>query len=145
MNNHYQEKMNEYFSNLTNIMYTFEVTKCCGYSVFIPLYKNETLLDIYSRVSTHFGGTEIKELFFYAPSGERIKIPISKTIISDFVRDNTACNPMKLTPIYPLPLPIIYRLFFDDGHCSNTTQCNNHGNNSNSNSNHHGNNSNTII
>ncbi len=144
MNNSYQDKMNEYLSNITNIMYTFEVTKCCGYSVFIPLYKNETLIDIYSRVSTHFGGTVIKELFFYAPSGERIKIPISKNSIENFVKDNTACNPMKLVSIYPLPNPVVYRLCFDDGHSCNTCSNNQYmtNNNINNNVNHIINNSN---
>ena len=129
MNNLYQEKINDYLYNMRNIMYTFEVTKCCGYSVFIPLYKNETLIDLYSRISSHFDNDIITELFFYSPNGERIKIPISKTVICDFIKKYTICNPLKLEPIYPIGLPVVYRLFFDDGHCNsghcNSEYCNN--------------------
>jgi hypothetical protein len=135
MNNQYQEKINDYISNMVNIMYTFEVTKCCGYSVFIPLYKTDTLIDLYSRIITHFSASEIKELFFYAPSGERIKIPISKNSIENFVKDNTTCNPMKLVSIYPLPNPVVYRLCFDDGHYCNNCSNNQYITNNNVNNN----------
>jgi hypothetical protein len=103
---------------MTSLMYTFQVTKLCDYSRFISIYKNKTLLDLYSEVIDGFGSSEIRELFFYAPSGERIKIPISKTIVSDFVRENVVCNPVKLEPIYPLPNPVIYLLYLDEGCCA---------------------------
>ena len=70
--------------------------------------------------------SEIKELFFYSPSGERIKIPISKTIVSHFVRDKIICNPIKLEPIYPLHLPVVYRIYLDDGCCASEHCTNNH-------------------
>jgi hypothetical protein len=90
------------------------------------MYKNETLLDIYSKIIDHFSCSEIKELFFYAPSGQRIRIPLSKIKVSQFVRENVICNPVKLEPIYPLPNPVIYRLFLDDGHCINSECSNQH-------------------
>ncbi len=112
---------------MTSLMYTFQITKLCGYSVFITIYKTETLIDLYKHIIDHFGSSEIRELFFYAPSGERIKVPISKTIVSDFVRDKIICNPVKLEPIYPLPNPVIYRIYLDDGCCCASEHCtNNH-------------------
>jgi len=118
MDNHYQDKYNEYMRNIGILMFTFEVTKCCGYSTFINVYKNQTLLELYSNIIKHFGNIEIKHLYFVSPENERITVPISTQSVSDFVRTNVICNPIKLVPIYDLPKPVIYRIFLDDGHCS---------------------------
>lgn len=118
MENQYQDKFDEYISNVNYIMFTFEVTKCCGYSTFITVYKNQTLIDLYSNIIHHFGNIEVRELYFISLQEERITIPISNKTVSEFVRDNITCNPIKLIPIYDLPKPVIYRIFLDDGHCS---------------------------
>lgn len=122
MDNHYQDKFNEFITNIHNIMFTFEVTKCCGYSTFITVYKNQTLIDLYSNIIHHFGNIQIRQFYFISPLDERINIPISTQTVSEFVRDNITCNPAKLIPIYDLPKPVIYRLFFDDGQC-NQSHC----------------------
>ena len=47
-------------------------------------------------------------------------IPISVsslTTIKEFVFNNTAMEPRNLEPIYPLPSPVVYRIYLDDGHC----------------------------
>ena len=118
MDNHYQDKYDEYMRNICNLMFTFEVTKCCGYSTFVTVYKNQTLLELYSNIIKHFGNIEIKHLYFVSPEKERITVPISTQLVSDFVRTNVICNPIKLVPIYDLPKPVIYRIFLDDGHCN---------------------------
>ena len=125
MDNDYNDKLDEYMSNMNNHMFIFEITKCCGYSTFVAVYKNETLIDLYSRIMSHFDKMEIKKLYFYSPnSDEHIKVPLSKMILSQFVKNNITCNPVKLSPIYPVPNPIVYRLYLDDG-CSHTNCINN--------------------
>ena len=37
-----------------------------------------------------------------------------------FVQTNITGNYVNLTPIYPLPRPVIYRLYLDDGRCGHT-------------------------
>ena len=118
MDNQYQNKHDEFLRNINNLMFTFEVEKLCGYSTFITIYKNQTLIDLYSNIIHHFGNTEIKELFFITPQNERINIPISNKTVSDFVSSYIICNPIKLVPIYELPNPVIYRLFLNDEHCN---------------------------
>jgi hypothetical protein len=122
MDNQYHNKLNEYIIHMNNIMYTFEVTKCCGYSTFITMYKNDTVMELYSKIMSHFELTSIKDLFFYSREGDNIKIPISKMSMSQFIKENAMCNPAKLMPIYSLPNPVVYRLYLDDGHC-NTGHC----------------------
>lgn len=118
MDNYYQNKQDEFIRNMSNIMFTFEVTKSCGYSTFICIYKNQTLIDLYSNIIHHFGITEIKQLYFISQENERINVPISLQKVSDFIKTNILCNPVKLVPIYSLPRPVIYKLYLDDNHCS---------------------------
>ena len=41
MSDNYQHKINQYMNDIHNLMFTFEVTKCCGYSTFVTVYKNQ--------------------------------------------------------------------------------------------------------
>jgi hypothetical protein len=116
MNNSYQDKLSEHLESIKNLMYTFEITKCCGYSTFVNIYKDESLADLYKKVAYHFGGAEVVELYFLTPSNVHIHVPVSLIPVFKFVRDNITCKPMNLVPIYPLPSPIVYRLHFNDGH-----------------------------
>jgi len=56
-------KLNEYIIEAPGRMYIFEITKLCGYSTFVFMYKDETMLDLYNRVSHHFGSKDIKGLY----------------------------------------------------------------------------------
>ena len=120
MDNAFQDKLDEHIRNMTTLMFTFEVTKCCGYSTFITIYKEKTLLNLYEQIMDHFQILEIKELFFYAPSGERIRIPISKQTVYQFVQTCITGNSVNLVPIYALPRQVVYRLYLDDGECGHT-------------------------
>ena len=122
MDNAFQDKLDELIRNMTTLMFTFEVTKCCGYSTFITIYKEKTLLNLYEQIMDHFQILEIKELFFYSPSGERIRIPISKQTVHQFVQTCITGNSIKLEPIYALPRPVVYRLYLDDGDTHNNNE-----------------------
>lgn len=115
MDNKYQDNLDAHIRNMTNLMFTFEVTKCCGYSTFITIYKEKTLLDLYQQVMDHFQIFEIQALYFYKPTWERIRIPISKQTVQQFIQSNITGDSVNLIPIYPLPRPVIYRLYLDDG------------------------------
>jgi len=115
----YQDKLGQYIESIQNFMYTFEITKCCGYSTFVTIYKDETLLDLYAKITLHFGGMPIKELFFVSEVGEKTLILPSYKRVYEFVKENVVCNPRKLVPNYAVPNPIVYKLYVDDGseHC----------------------------
>lgn len=118
MNHTYHDKFNEYTHNMHNLMFIFEVTKCCGYSTFVTVYKNQTLIELYSNIISHFGNIEIKELYFMSQEQQRINLPISKQTVAEFIRANVICNPIRLSPIYALPSPTVYRLHLNDGCCT---------------------------
>jgi hypothetical protein len=144
--NNFNKKINEFNVELPGRMYIFEITKFCGYSTFIYMYKDETIIDLYTRVSHHFCCKDIKGLYIdnhlykYVDDAKKnqitnsnnnsnacccskktdfyIPIPISSIrTIKELVFDNTAIEPRNLEPIYPLPSPVVYRIYLDDGHC----------------------------
>lgn len=133
-------KLNEYIIEAPGRMYIFEITKLCGYSTFIFMYKDETILDLFNRVSHHFGCRDIKGLYIdsclninYSKNNQSqrhnhdchhtkleqlIPIPFSgMTTIREFVFNNTAREPRNMEPVYSMPFPVVYRIYFDDGHC----------------------------
>ncbi len=120
MSNIYQTKYDEFQTNLTQRMFLFEVTKHCGYSTFVPVYKTQTLLDLYNNVVHHFGSSnrDVGILYFLSTNEqEYIRVPVSYQTVADFVSSNITCEPVKLAPIYNYPMPVIYRLYLDDGRC----------------------------
>ena len=137
-------KLNEYIIEAPGRMYIFEITKLCGYSTFIFMYKDETMLDLFNRVSHHFGCKNIQGLYIdsYLHKNSNsnddnknnsnnnnnnnhistkvdklIPVPISSLVtVREFVFNNTAKDPRNMDPIYALPFPVVYRIYLDDGH-----------------------------
>lgn len=140
-NNDFHKKLNEYIIESPGRMYTFEISKFCGYSTFIFMYKDETMLDLYNRISHHFGCNDIKGLYItnhlnkdkkvqdddnnakktsccLDKSEKFIQVPISSLKrVREFVFENTAKEPRNLEPVYPMPFPVVYKIYLDDGHC----------------------------
>jgi len=141
----FHKKLNEYIIESPGRMYIFEITKLCGYSTFIFMYKDETIVDLYNRISHHFGCRDIKGLYIdsylnknsnnddsnknkkekehnhncsHAKVDKLIPIPVSSLVtVREFVFNNTAKDPRNLEPIYAIPFPVVYRIYLDDGHC----------------------------
>jgi hypothetical protein len=123
MDNQYNENFEKYVNSMNKKMYIFDVTKCCGYSEMISVYKTETMFDLFSRISHHFDGIEIKDLFFYSVQGEYIKLPLSNKKISEFIKENISSNPPKLKSLYPYLNHNVYSIYLDDGICNCNGNC----------------------
>jgi hypothetical protein len=101
-------KLNEYIIEAPGRMYIFEITKLCGYSTFVFLYKDETLLDLYNRVSHHFGCKDIKGLYIdnniFKNLNENIDENKNENIDDDKNKNsNTNCC-KKTDNLIPVPL-----------------------------------------
>jgi hypothetical protein len=118
-------KLQQYVDTIQNYKFIFEVTKLCGYGEFMTVFKNQSLLDLYSTISYQFENREIKSLFFLNEhTGEKIIVPMSSTTrIKDFIAGYNLGNSLVIKPIYPLPCKIVYRLYFDDGHVHGAAPC----------------------
>lgn len=121
----YNFKFQDLCDKIPNNKYIFEVTKLCGYGEFLPIFKKNTLLDLYKTISMQFECKDIKELFFIDNStNEKIKIPITENItISEFMFNNNSGKSLVITPIYPIPCKVVYRIYFDDGHTHGDKVC----------------------
>ena len=59
MENNYNFKLNKYLEELPSKCYIFEITKECGYSSLIFIYKDETLMGYIPNYNAD--GTKFKE------------------------------------------------------------------------------------
>lgn len=115
--NKYNELVSSYLKGIPGQMFTFEITKCCGYSTLIFLYKEDKLMDLFCEVAKHFGCKNVLGLYIITPKDEKIKLPFNSiTTLKDFIYDNTQADNRNLVPVYDIPLPVVYRIYFDDGH-----------------------------
>jgi hypothetical protein len=120
----YEAKLNDYVNGLTNQHIMLEVTKLCGYGCFMPVNKKATLIELYDSVSRLFE-REIIELFFRNEDVlEKIIVPISSQItLQEFIFKHNSGPSCVIKPIYPVPMKVVYRLYFDDGHTHGDHPC----------------------
>jgi hypothetical protein len=115
----YDDHITSLTKQLQNQNYTFEITKCCNYSTFVLVNRSGTLLDLFKATSLHFDCPDIKSLYVVnTQTNEKLRIPLTDTVkISKYILD----QPREFfTPVYPVPRPVVYRVYLDDGHwCMN--------------------------
>ena len=109
----YQNKIDEYVSTICNTRYLIEFTKrcCCNYSFFLPMHQNYTLAEVYREVIL---GTEIHNVQLYVEDSTSCRLYIhrdSDMTLHMFIRQNAGM----FVPIYPLPMKVVYRIYYDDG------------------------------
>ena len=111
-------KMEQFKNSIPNNKYIFEVSKMCGYSEFVLINKDESVLDFYKSVSHQFQCRDIKSLFI-TNGVNRIYLPITDIIsIRQFITDTQKDASLRpyICPVYPLPTQVVYRIYLDDGH-----------------------------
>jgi hypothetical protein len=114
--NVFQNKMDYFITKIPNSMYIFEITKAsCGYSEFFIIYKDNTLSDLYKNISLQISSQNIKCIYMINnKTMEKIYISSNKdkTIRSFIIEYNC------FTPIYEVPNPVVYKLYFESGCCN---------------------------
>ena len=111
-NGMYDEKLKSFISSIPNSRFIIEVSKFCGYSECVLIFKNQSLLDLYKIISLQFECNDIKGL--YLTNSTAYKVPVTDNIrIRDFISKSSEF----LKPVYAMPHPVVYKLFLDDGHC----------------------------
>ena len=108
----YEHKFKLFFSEITNENYIIELTKCCGYSKFVILYKHLPLSMVYYMLRLEFGGS-FGDLQLFVKNGEKNVVLPSETNLTlfEFIQRNVSL----FSPIYPIPLKTVYRIFYKDG------------------------------
>jgi len=130
------EKQKTYFFNhLFDTHYVFEVTKECGYSQWVTIYKNDPFSTLYDVIKREFAYIDdsSKPLQFYITKKEDMdsKIYLKKQKdmteeerTDETVRDFIMKNHEYFTSIYPVPAKVVYRIWLDDG-CSHADHSHN--------------------
>jgi len=104
----YHIKINEWINFSLNNQYIFEITKCCGYSAFITTYKDITLTELYINLNYHGSIYNNKLYVKNSKTNELMPIPnYSNMTIRNFILDNRDY----FTPVYPLPLKVVYTIY----------------------------------
>jgi len=113
--NKYKFKMDEYINHIPIAHYILEITKCCNYSEFIIIHKDATLCDLYKSVSIGFQ-LPVNGLYVVHSNS-----PITKMLIPNnanvTLRNLIASNSFYFKPVYPIETKVVYKIYYDDGHC----------------------------
>lgn len=107
--------------NNTNTKYYFVLTKCCGYEFIVPVYKKQTLRELYYMVALEHDAFNISHTLYCSHNemnNTNNAIPGDNTTVHEWVNNNRA----KLETLTNPPDPLAYRLWFNDGH-HNCNQC----------------------
>lgn len=126
----FNQGFKRYLDNVRNNGYMFEVSKCCGYSEIMPIFKSATCADLYTNIMHQFGiNIENKiRVFVTDASNNRLIIQNDSTPIKNFILENA--NFFK--PVYPLPTRVVYKITHEYENEGINCKCHNGSFNSNS-------------
>ena len=110
---HYMEKIQSNDKYIKLI-----ISKKCGYSLMITLYKEQTLEDLYKYVGYELQNNGLNRLYTQKPITEKNLVPRNSTKITKFIKNR------ELTPVYKVPAPVIYHLWVDDKSINSCVLCN---------------------
>jgi hypothetical protein len=111
--NKYNNLITSHLKEIPNKMFTFELTKCCNYSTLVFLYKEDMVSDLFLQAAKHFGCQKLVSLYLLDEQGQKVLVPFnSHTTLKEFILNQQNI----LKPIYDVPLPVVYRIYLDDGH-----------------------------
>jgi hypothetical protein len=111
--NKYNNLISSHLKEIPNKMFIFELTKCCNYSTLVFLYKEDMVSDLFLHAAKHFGCQKLVSLYILDEQGQKMLVPFnSHTTLKEFILNQQNI----LKPIYDLPLPVVYRIYLDDGH-----------------------------
>jgi|TARA_Y100000992_G_scaffold172588_4_gene116285 hypothetical protein len=110
--NKFKELTNEWF-NKTNIKYNFIITKSCGYEFIVPVYKKQTLRELYYTLALVTDSFSIYNKLYISKQdmdNENNTIQPDNTLLYVWVNNNRN----NLECLTNVPDPIAYRLWFND-------------------------------
>jgi hypothetical protein len=118
----YDNKLNGYIKSIINTQIMFELTKCCGYSEFLPIFSSCKLSELYTNVKYKLERQQDIKLFAINTStNEKLEITNDSNVyIKDFIKSFNSF----FTPLYPVPAKVVYKIYYDSGCCHNKDHIN---------------------
>jgi hypothetical protein len=122
--NEYYNKLNSYMNYITNNQYIFELTKCCGYSEFLPIFMNCKLSELYTNISYKLEiQKEVKLFAINTSTNEKLEIPNDNNV---FIKNFLKLYKNYFTPVYPVPAKVVYKIYYYSGCCHDSNHSTNH-------------------
>ena len=116
----YQSQLDVFVRRVPDYMYVFDVAKLCGYSEFVLVCKTVPISDLHKAVIQAYGLKDGVNLFFMNDATkERHVIPNTDifTLRELVAKCQSTPNLQEfIKPLYELPTPTVYRIYFDDEH-----------------------------
>jgi len=106
--------LNNWIKHGCDNKYYFIITKCCGYEFLVPIYKNQTMSDLFYNVESEHQSFNSIRLYINHSDMKTINnyIPSDDTMIKDWIE----MSRNTLTCTTKIPNPVAYRLWLDDEH-----------------------------
>jgi len=101
----------QYFDTLHQHHYIFELTKTCGYSEWVVIHKKATCRELISNIKRLLE-TEKFELYVKDKFNNKFVLQESDYVLYNMLITNYSF----FLPVYPIPYPVVYTIFIDDGH-----------------------------
>jgi hypothetical protein len=118
----YENKLNAYIQSIINNHFVFELTKCCGYSEFLPVFSSCKLSELYTNVNYKLERKgDIKLFAINNSTNEKIEIPNDDNV---YIKDFIKLFNHYFTPVYPVPAKVVYKIYYDSGCCHNSDHTN---------------------
>lgn len=102
---------NNYIDTLHQSHYIFQLTKTCGYSEWVVIHKKATCAELFQYIRRLLQTAKI-ELFAKDKFGNKFVVQESDYVLYNMLITNYSF----FIPIYPIPSPVVYTLYIDDGH-----------------------------
>ena len=107
-----------YMSGLSSKQYIFQMSKCCGYSEWVTLFKKQTLNDLYNQISFALDRQTPTKLYSVIINVDckltlKLEFPRSDKLIQDFIRQHSQF----FTPVYKLPHKVVYKIYYELDGC----------------------------
>ena len=113
MNTNNLKKLVNEWLNKTNIKYNFIITKSCGYEFIVPIYKKQTVRELYYNIALANDSFSNSNKIYISQEdmdNDNNSIQPDNTLLYVWVNNNIK----KLECLTSVPDPIAYRIWFND-------------------------------
>ena len=119
--NHDDNERN-FITSIIEHQFIFEVTKCCGFVEWISVFKQQPLSSLYSNIGFQHNNIISNLYTVCLNTNQKLIIPNADNItIKEYLLNNSDF----FKPIYPLPLRLVYKIYYTEDNCHLYTHNNN--------------------
>jgi len=110
----HDENEKKFTRTIIEHQYIFEVTKCCGYGEWVSIFKHQSLSNLYSNIGFQYNNIPSNLYAICLNTNQKLLIPnVDNITVKEYILN----NPTFFKPIYPIPLRIVYKIYYTEDRC----------------------------